>query len=189
MMFAATQIRRGMIILYENEPHKVISFRFTVSGRGSNTISAKLYNIVTRSYIDVKYRSDDKVERVSVSEVDHEFLYQDGEEYWFMNSKTFEQIPLQKADVEDIIGYILPNTACRVQLFEGRPIGVKAPNTVQLKVEETEPSIKGATATGNVGKPAKLETGITIQVPMFVQRGDTVIINTETGEYQGRPGK
>ena len=188
-MLSATQIRNGMVIIYNNEPYRVVNFRFTMSGRGSNSIPVKLRNIITGAQAEVRYRSDDKVEKAFISEEDYEFLYEDGDEYWFMNSENYEQISLKKEEIEDVVGYLLPNTSCKVQVYEGKPIGVSVSNTVQLKVAETEPSIKGATASGNVQKPAKLETGITIQVPMFVQQGDTVIINTETGEYQGRPGR
>lgn len=188
-MINATQIRKGMVILHNNEPCKVVNFRFTMSGRGSNSISAKLRNIVTEAQSEVRYRSDDKVEKAFIGEDDYEFLYQDGEEYWFMNTETYDQLSLKKEEIEDVVGYLLPNTPCKMQTYDDKPIGVSVANTVQLKVAETEPSIKGATASGNVTKPATLETGITIQVPMFIQQGDTVIINTEKGEYQGRPGR
>ncbi len=160
-----------------------------MSGRGSNSIPAKLRNIITGQHAEVRFRSDDKVEKAFISEEDFEYLYQDGDEYWFMNTENYEQLALKKDDVEEVIGYLLPNTGCKVQIYDGKPIGVSAPKTVQLKVMETEPSIKGATASGNVPKPAKLETGITVQVPMFIEVDDIVIINTTSGEYQGRPGK
>ncbi len=188
-MIPATQIRNGMVIIHNDEPYKVVNFRFTMSGRGSNSIPVKLRSLITGQQAEVRFRSDDKVEKAYISEEEYEYLYADGDEYWFMNNESFEQIALKKEDVEDVIGYLLPNTGCKVQAYNGKPIGVIVPNTVQLKVVETEPSIKGATASGNVPKPAKLETGITVQVPMFVETGDIVIINTTTGEYQGRPGK
>ncbi len=188
-MISATQIRNGMVIIHNNEPYRVVNFRFTMSGRGSNSIPVKLRNVITGASAEVRFRSDDKVEKAFISEEDYEFLYQDGDEYWFMNNETYEQISLKKDEIEDVTGYLLPNIACKVQVYNGRPIGVSLPNSVELKVIETEPSIKGATASSNVQKPAKLETGITVQVPMFVQQGDRVIINTESGEYQGRPGR
>ncbi len=188
-MLSATQIRKGMVIIHNKEPFKVVDFRFTMSGRGSNSIPAKLRNIITGQQAEVRFRSDDKVEKAFIGEDDYEFLYQDGEEFWFMNQETYEQISMKQEEIEDVIGYLLPNTPCKVQTYDDKPIGVSVANTVKLKVVETEPSIKGATASGNVTKPAKLETGITVQVPMFVQQDDTLIINTQTGEYQGRPGK
>ncbi len=188
-MISATQIRKGMVIIHNKEPFKVVDFRFTMSGRGSNSIPAKLRNIINGSQAEVRFRSDDKIEKAFIGEEEYEFLYHDGDEYWFMNNETYDQISLKKDEIEDVSGYLLPNTACKVQVYDGKPIGVSVANTVLLKVVETEPSIKGATASGNVTKPAKLETGITVQVPMFVQQDDTLIINTQTGEYQGRPGK
>jgi len=188
-MISATQIRNGMVIIHNNEPYRVVNFRFTMSGRGSNSIPVKMRNIITGAQAEVRYRSDEKVEKAYISEEDYEFLYEDGDDFWFMNSETYEQISLKRDEIEDVIGYLLPNTPCKVQIYNEKPIGVSVPTTIQMKVVETEPSIKGATASGNVQKPAKLETGITIQVPMFVQQGDIVIINTETGEYQGRPGR
>jgi elongation factor P len=129
------------------------------------------------------------VEKAFISEEEMEYLYEDGEQYVFMNNETYEQIGVEKAELEEVAGYLLPNTAVKVQIYEGKLIGVNLPASVQLKVTETEPGIKGATASGNVTKPATLETGLTIQVPMFVEREDVVIVNTATGEYQGRPGR
>ena len=188
-MISATQIRNGMVIIYNNEPYKVVNFRFTMSGRGSNTIQAKLRNIINGAGSEERFRSDDKIELAFISEEEYEFLYQDGEEFWFMNNKTYEQISMKHDEIEDIAGYLLPNTICSLQFYDDKPIGVKVPNTVQLKVIETEPSIKGATASGNITKPAKLETGITVKVTMFIQHDDIIIVNTVSGEYQGRPGR
>lgn len=188
-MISATQIRNGMIIVHNGEPHKVMTFRCTMSGRGSNAIPVKLRNIITGSQAEVRFRSDDKIEKAFVEEQEMEFLYRDGDEYWFMNSKTYDQMSLRKEEIEDVVGYLLENMICKVELYDGKPIGVSLPATVQMKVIETEPSIKGATASGNVPKPATIETGLVIQVPMFIETGDTVIVNTTNGEYQGRPGR
>ncbi|MBD3391159.1 MAG: elongation factor P [Chitinivibrionales bacterium] len=188
-MINATQIRKGMVIIHEGEPHKVMEFRFTMQGRGANSIPTKLRNILTGTQAEVRYRSDDRVEKAFIEDKDMEYLYEDSSEYWFMDQETFEQISIPRDQLEDIVGYLLPNSVVKVQLYDGKPIGVSVPPSVQLKVEDTEPAIKGATASGNVTKPATLETGLTIQVPMFVSRGDTVIVNTTTGEYQGRPGR
>ena len=104
-----------------------------MSGRGSNSISAKLRNIVSGSQSEVRYRSDDKVEKAFIGEDDYEFLYQDGEEYWFMNSESYEQLPLKKEEIEDVVGYLLPNTPCKMQTYDDKPIGVSVANTVQFK--------------------------------------------------------
>jgi elongation factor P len=188
-MLKATQIRNGMVILHNGKPHKVVYFKHTVTGRGSASIPVRLRNVIDGSTAEVSYRSDDKVEKAYIDEKEMEFLYHDADEFWFMDTGTYEQISLKREDVEEIAGYLAPNIGCKVQLYEGSPIGVTPPNTVQLKVTDTEPSIKGATASGNVTKSAVLETGLSIQVPMFVETGDVVIVNTVSGEYQGRPGR
>lgn len=188
-MFTATQIRKGMIILHNGEPHRVVNYHYTMQGRGSNQISCKMRNIITGSNAEYRFRSDDKVEKVAIDEKELEYLYEDGGRYWFMDTESFDQFPLNREEVEEVIGYVLPNTQVKGDFYEGRCIGITPPNNVQLKVVETEPVIKGATASGNVTKPAKLETGLVIQVPMFVSQEDIVIVNTGSGEYQGRPGR
>ena len=188
-MFPATQIRKGMIILHNGEPHRVLNFRFTMQGRGSNQISCKMRNILNGSNAEYRFRSDDKVEEVEIDQKELEYLYEDGNQYWFMDNESFDQFPLEQQEIEDVVGYLLPNTNVKGQFYEGKCIGITPPNSVQLKVIETEPAIKGATASGNVTKSAKLETGLVIQVPMFVSQDDVVVVNTVSGEYQGRPGK
>jgi len=185
----ASQVRTGMVIMHDGEPHKVVNFRFSMQGRGSNTIPCKMKNLITGAGAEYRFRSDDKIERAYIEEQEVEFLYNDADEYWFMNNENYEQMAIQKEDLEDVLGYLLPNTLVKVQIFDGKAIGVTLPTTVQMEVVETEPVIKGATASGNVTKPATLTTGLVIQVPMFVAQGDTVIVNTVTGEYSGRPGK
>ncbi len=185
----ASQIRNGMVIVFNGEPYKIVDFRFTMQGRGSNMIPCKMRNIISGSQAEYRFRSDDKIERAYIEEKEMEYLYEDADEFWFMDKETYEQISLKREELQDVIGFMLPNTTVKIQFYEGRPIGVTVPTTVQLKVTETEPAIKGATASGNVTKPATLETGLVIQVPMFIETDDTLIVNTTTGEYQGRPGK
>jgi len=188
-MIYATQIRKGMVIIHNGQPHRVMDFRFTVHGRQGNTIPSKLKNILSGAQAEVRYRSDDKIEEADVEEKEMEYLYDDDGGYWFMDKATYEQIAVAADLLSDVAGYLLPNTSCKIQFYDGTPIGVSVATSVQLKVRDTEPSIKGATASGNVTKPATLETGLVIQVPMFVERGDVVIVNTDTGLYQGRPGR
>jgi elongation factor P len=185
----ATQVRVGMVLVHNSEPHRVTFFKHTVTGRGSACIPVKMKSLVSGSLVELTLRSDDKLEKAFIDEKEMEFLYRDGDELWMMDKDTFEQISLSAEEVGDVAGYLVPNSTCRVQFYDGQAIGVSVPNSVQLKVVDTEPAIKGATASGNVTKPATLETGLTIQVPMFVSVDDAVIVNTTTGEYQGRPGK
>lgn len=188
-MISATQIRKGIIILHNGEPHRVLTFRFTMQGRGANQISCKMRNILNGSNAEYRFRSDDKIEEVEIDQKELQYLYEDGEQFWFMDNESYDQFAIAKQEIENITGYLLPDALVKGQFFEGRCIGITLPNSVQLKVIETEPAIKGATASGNVTKSAKLETGLTIQVPMFVSENDIVIVNTTNGEYQGRPGK
>jgi len=188
-MIKATQIRNNMIIIYNGQPHLVTYFKHTVTGRGGASIPTKMRNILTGGTAEYTFRSDDKIDDVELDEKPMEFLYSDGDEYHFMDTASYEQIAIQRHDLEEIAGYLSPNIQCKVSFYEGKPIRVTPPNIVQLKVAETEPGIKGATASGNVTKPAKLETGLTIQVPMFIAAGDVCVINTLTGEYLGRPGR
>lgn len=188
-MLPATQIRKNMIILHNGEPYRVLNSRFTVQGRGSNQIACKMRNIVTGANAENRFRSDDKVEEVEIDDKQLEYLYEDGGDYWFMDTESYDQVSLALQEIEDVIGFVLPNTPVKGEFYEGKCIGITPPNNVQLKVVETEPAIKGATASGNVTKSAKLETGLVIQVPMFIAQDDVLIVNTVSGEYQGRPGK
>ena len=135
--------------------------------------------------IDYKFASENFVEKVALDDQEMEFLYEDGGLYYFMNTETYEQIHLTREDLGDQILYLLPNSPLRVRFYEGRPFNIDLPSSMDLKVVETEPSIKGATVT-NVTKPAKLETGLVVQVPPFIKEGETIRVNTTDGSYQSR---
>jgi len=189
MTIKANEISKGMIILYENAPCRVVDITRTMTARGSNFISTTLKNIISGRQVEYRFRTDEKVENAFVETKQFEYLYEDGESFVFMDTENYEQITLSAEEAGDAMGYILPNGTCQIMLYNGKAIGVQAPSTVQLKVTETEPGIKGATISGSVTKPAKLETGITIQVPMFIENDETIIVNTTNGEYSGRIGK
>lgn len=186
-MIKGSQINKGMIIVFNGEPHKVMDLRNTMSGRGGNTISTKLRNILTGVWAQHRFKSDDKVEKAFIEKREFEYLYADGKEHWFMDNENYEQISIQEEELEDVLGYLVPNTKVLLQIYDNKAIGCEPPKTMELVVAETEPGLKGATASSNVTKPATLETGLTIQVPMFINQGDTIIVNTITGEYSGRP--
>lgn len=189
MTIKANEISKGMILLYEGAPCRVADLTRTMAARGSNYISTTLKNIITGRQIENRFRTDEKVETAFVETKQFEYLYEDGEGFVFMDSENYEQFTMSQEETGDAMGYLLPNGTCQIMLYDGKPIGVQPPSNVQLKVVETEPGIKGATISGNVTKPAKLETGITIQVPMFIEADETIIVNTLTGEYSGRTGK
>jgi elongation factor P len=142
-------------------------------------------NIRTGTLSDQKFRSEDDVERAVLDEQEMQYLYNDGSLYYFMETTTFEQIHLTAEALGDSVNYLIPEIVIRVEFFESEPVGIELPQTLDLTVEETAPGIKGATASAQL-KPARLETGLVVQVPPFVNNGDKVRVNTETGEYQSR---
>jgi elongation factor P len=189
MTIKANEISKGMIILHENAPCRIVEISRTMTARGSNFIATTLKNIISGKQVEYRFRTDEKVENAFVETKMFEYLYEDADSFVFMDCETYEQITLNSDELGDVMGYILPNSTCQVMLYNSKPIGVQPPSTVQLKVVETEPGIKGATISGSVTKPAKLETGITVQVPMFIETDEVIIVNTVSGEYSGRTGK
>jgi elongation factor P len=142
-------------------------------------------NLRTGALIDHRFRSEDTIEKANLDEVDMQYLYSDGDSYFFMNTQNYEQIGLHKSVIEDRASYLVPEVVIKVQLFEGRPVDIELPATVNLKVVETEPGMKGASAT-NVTKLAKLETGLTVQVPPFIGEGEVITVDTSEGKYLER---
>ena len=182
MAIQASHIRRGMTIIHNGSPHKVLEFHHHTPGNLRAMVQTKLRNLKTGSSTEHRFRSTESVERAILEEHEMTYLYNDGSTYHFMNTETYEQIGLDAEYLGDSVGYLLPETLIRVEFFDGAPIGVELPSVVELEVVETEPELKGATVS-NVNKPATLETGITIQVPPFVKQGDRIRVNTEDGSY------
>lgn len=181
----ANDIRRGMIIMYEGVPHLVLDFEHRTPGNLRAFVQVKLRNLKTGSSFEIRFSSTENVERATLDEQEMEYLYTDGELYHFMNTETFEQIALDAEALGDAINYIVPGTKIKVEFFDGQPIGVELPPAVELTVVETVPELKGATVT-NSPKPAKLETGITIQVPPFIKEGDRIRVDPHKGTYLER---
>jgi elongation factor P len=181
-MVKATQLRPGMVIQHEGDLYAVFSVEHRTPGNKRGAMQTKLRNLRTGSIIDYRFRAEDFVERAILDEVEMEYLYNDAEGYHFMNTQTFEQIALSKEVLGDSTDYLVPNTVIKVEFFEGKPIGVSLPDTVDLTVVETEPGLQKATAS-SVMKPAKLETGLVIQVPPFINTGDKVKVDTSEGRY------
>ncbi len=184
-MIVATQIRAGMVLLRDGELFKVLEAVHVTPGKGRGMMQTKLRRLSSGTQQDVRFRSSDTVEKAHLERREMEFLYNDDSGYHFMDHKTYDQIALQAEDLGDMIGYLLPNTLCQVEVFEGKPLGVEPPLMVELKVVETDPVLKGATAT-NKSKPAKLETGITVTIPPFIEVGEVLRIDTRTGNYVER---
>ena len=181
----ATRLRKGMLIKRDTELFRVLDLYHLTPGNKRGFVQCKLRNIRSGTLIDHKFRSEDDVERATLDARKMQFLYVDGEAYHFMDTETFDQIHLTQETLGDSLHYLLPDSVIVVELFEGKPVGINFPLTVDLVVTETAPAIKGATASAQL-KPAQLETGLVVQVPPFIVNGDTIRVNTETGEYHSR---
>jgi elongation factor P len=184
-MVKATQLRPGMIIRHEGDLYSIFSVDHRTPGNKRGSMATRMRNLRSGAITDYKFRAEESVERAILDEVEFEYLYGDGDGYHFMNSQTYEQIALQRDLLGDAAEYLIPNLAVKIEFYEGKPIGVLLPDTVDLTVVETEPSIQKATASA-VMKPAKLETGLVINVPPFVGNGDKVRVDTSEARYVQR---
>ena len=174
-----------MLIKLGQDLFRVLDLQHFTPGNKRGFVQAKLRNIRSQTLIDHKFRSEDDVERATLDERQMQYLYSDGSDYYFMDTTSFEQVHIASEVLGDSVNYILPDAVISVDFYGAEPVGIELPQSVDLRVEETAPGIKGATASAQV-KPARLETGLVIQVPPFVNNGDKVRVNTETGEYQSR---
>ncbi|OGQ79288.1 MAG: elongation factor P [Deltaproteobacteria bacterium RIFCSPLOWO2_12_FULL_57_22] len=184
-MINATQLRPGMIIIYEGDLYRVTSVKHLTPGNKRGFMQTKLKNLRTGLGTENKFRSEDRVERATLETRSMQYLYEDGDLHTFMDTESYEQISLPAEDVGDILSFLLPNHIVQIEFFDGKPVGISPPPSVDLEVVETEPNMKGATASASY-KPAKLETGITIHVPPFVQVGDRVRVDPSEGKYLER---
>ncbi len=178
-------IRPGYVIVYNKELYRVMASEHRTPGNKRAFCQAKLRNLKNGTQTEVKFRADEQVERASLEQANMEYLYSDASGYCFMNSETYEQIFIDDDIIADAKQYLLPNTKVKVEFHEDKPIGLDLPEFVELTVEDTEPQMKGATASGS-GKPATLETGLVVIVPQFVDVGEKVRVSTSSGEYLER---
>jgi elongation factor P len=185
MAIPATQLRPGMIIKHNNDLHSVFSVEHRTPGNLRAFIQAKLRNLRTGAMFEHRFRSADAIEKVNVDEVKMEYLYNDGDDYYFMDTQTYEQTPLKHDTLGGAVEYLTPNLQITVEFFDGKPVGIELPQTVELTVIETEPGLKSATAS-SVTKPAKTETGLIVQVPPFINEGDKIKVDTSEGAYLSR---
>jgi elongation factor P len=185
MIIPATQLRAGMIIRHQNDLYRIMNVVHVTPGNWRGMVQTKMRNIRTGTQTENRFRSEDKVDRVTFEQQPMEFLYEADGRYHFMNTQNYEQIELDAEALGDGVQYLTSNLAVQVEFFEGRPMGVTLPRTVDLRVVLTEPSVKGATVT-NVLKPATLESGAVVQVPGFIAIDEVIRVDTETGEYVSR---
>jgi elongation factor P len=184
-MLSATQLRPGMVIKFNNELYSVFSMTHRTPGNLRGFVQAKMRSLRTGSMTEHRFSSEDKVEKAQLDEHEMEYLYDDGEYFYFMNIENYEQMHLTKELLGDATNYLIPQLKVTVEFYEGKPISVELPATVDMTVVETEPGLKGATVS-NVTKPAKMETGLVVQVPPFITEGEKIRVNTTEGTYQER---
>ena len=181
----ATQLRPGMVILHENELYTVFSTDHRTPGNKRGSMQTRLKSLRTGTMIDYRFRAEEFVERAILDEIEFEYLYSEGDDFHFMNTETYEQMHLMKDLLGDAVNYLIPQLKVSVEFYEGKPISVEMPPTVDMLVVETEPGMRGATVS-NVTKPAKMETGLVVQVPSFITEGEKIRVNTAEGTYQER---
>ena len=181
----ATRLRKGMLIKLGPDLFRILDLQHFTPGNKRGFIQARLRNIRSSAQADQKFRAEEDIERATLDEREMQYLYHDGDHFHFMDTSTYEQVHIAADVLGNSVNYLIPDALIRVEFYEIEPVGIELPQTVDLIVKETVPGIKGATASAQV-KPATLETGLVIQVPPFVNEGDRVRVNTETGEYQSR---
>src|SRR5438105_15575357 len=184
-MISATQMRPGMVIKYNNELYTVFSVTHRTPGNLRGFVQAKMRSLRSGSMIEHRFSSEDRVEKALLEEHEMEYLYDDGEYFYFMNTENYEQMHLMKDLLGDATQYLIPQLKVTVEFYEGKPISVELPATVDMTVVETEPALKGATVS-NVTKPAKLETGLVVQVPPFITEGEKIRVSTSELAYLER---
>jgi len=181
----AGDFKKGLTIEWDGGVWTIVDFQHVKPGKGAAFVRTKVKNIMTGAVLERTFNPTDKMPKAIIETKEMEYLYSDGEMYYFMDQETYEQLPLTHDQVEDAIVYMKENTQATVRFFKGAAFSVEAPNFVELVVTHTEPGFKGDTAS-NTTKPATVETGLTINVPLFVEIGDTLRIDTRTGEYMSR---
>jgi elongation factor P len=181
----ATRLRKGNLIKVGNDLFRIFDLHHLTPGNKRAHIQVRMRNIRTGTLADQKFRAEEDVERATLDEREMQYLYNDGDAFYFMDTATYEQVHISAEALGSSKDYLVAEMLIRVEFYDVEPVGIELPPTVDLVVKETVPGIKGATASAQV-KPATLETGLVVQVPPFVNEGDKIRINTETGEYQGR---
>ena len=184
-MYEAADLRKGLKIQIDGEPYIIVDFSFVKPGKGQALYKCKLKNLITGSQFDRNYRSGDRFERADMDEQEMEFLYEEGTQYYFMNTSTYEQIHMEADQVGNARNYLTNNLKVSVSFFQARPMAITFPTFVDLKVVKADPGVKGDTATGAT-KPVTMETGYEINVPLFVEEGETLRLDTRTGQYVSR---
>jgi len=185
MGIGATEMKKGMVINHDGRLMAVIDFQHTKPGKGGAFLQTKLKDLKTGQVLDYRFRSSDTIEPAYLDRVEMTYSYSQGEQHYFMDMRTYEQVPIPPEVLGDAMMYLLPDTPVQVRMYQGQAVAVDIPSSVELKIVDTPPGIKGATAT-NQSKKATLETGLVVAIPPFVETGEVVRVDTRTGEYLER---
>ena len=184
-MITAGDFRKGLTFEMDGDVYEVVDFQHVKPGKGAAFVRAKIKSVLTGSIKDSTCNPSEKFEKAVIENKDMQYLYNDGTLYYFMDTESYEQIPLEKSMVEDALNFIKENDMVNINFFQGKAFRVSPENFVELEVTATEPGVKGDTSSGG-SKPATVETGFTLNVPLFVNNGDKIRIDTRTGEYMSR---
>ncbi|NOX37160.1 MAG: elongation factor P [Calditrichaeota bacterium] len=185
MKIKAIQVRKGMVIEYRGDLYRVTEAVHVTPGKGQALMQVKMKRLSDGTNAEHRFRPDEPVEKATLISREFQYLYQDGDDYYFMDMETYEQIHLNKEMLGDAVYFLMPETVVQIQFHENKPVGVELPAAVELKVVETEPNLKGATVSSSY-KPATLETGLQTQVPPFIEVGDVIRVDTRDGKYLDR---
>ena len=184
-VYMAGDVRNGTTFELDNSVYKVVEFQHVKPGKGAAFVRTKLKNVITGAVLEKTFNPSEKLQGAEIEKKDMQYLYNDGDLYYFMDNETYEQMPLNKEQIGDTLKYIKENMSVKILSFKGNVFAVEPPMFVELQVTYTEPGFSGNTTTTS-GKPAKLETGLEITVPLFINIGDILNIDTRTGEYMER---
>lgn len=184
-MISASEFRNGVTIEYEGDVYTILEFQHVKPGKGAAFVRTKIKNIKTGSVVEKTFRPTEKMGKAFIDRKDMQYLYSDGELFHFMDNETFEQIAVNSSDVGDALKFVKENEMVKILSYNGEIFGIEPPLFVELEITDTEPGFKGDTATGAT-KPAVVETGANVNVPLFVNQGDVIKIDTRTGEYLSR---
>ena len=181
----ATRLKKGMLVKIDNDLFRVLELQHVTPGNLRGFVRVKFRNIRSGNLSDQKLRSEDSLDRATLDETEMQYLYKDGDDHFFMDTTSYEQVHISSEALGDSVNYLKPEMTIKVEFYGTEPVGIELPQTVDLKVLETVPGIKGATASNQV-KPATTETGLVVSVPPFINEGDVIRVSTDTGEYLAR---
>jgi len=184
-MISAGDFRNGVTFEYDGSVYQIIEFQHVKPGKGAAFVRTKIKNVISGGVVEKTFSPTDKMPKAHIERKDMEYLYSDGDLFYFMDPESYEQLPVSADQIGDALKFVKENMQVKILSYKGNIFGIEPPNFVELVITETEPGFAGNTATGAT-KPATLETGATVMVPLFIDNGETIKVDTRTGEYMGR---